>query len=272
MKSGVVNCVLVCVMALTMPLELMAQDEPHDANTAEESLTQEDANHEDTGAAAATTEDSDPESAPGQPSAIQSDGPAVKQEGGNPVEGEQGSPAPSARNPRHPGRRPMTRHPEKSAASKSLLQSLLADLSLSISLGQAVLINPNPRGAADATSVLFSPGYQISPSLRAELGIVFALYNRKQGAFDLQVRSMLIVAPARWDLYGRLTTGAALLLTGPASFLLGGALGTTMKTSRRDPTTLFFEAGTLAHGDYTLTEKYRLHWLVEARVGGTYSF
>ncbi len=163
---------------------------------------------------------------------------------------------------------------EKDTDEKSALsfgERLLSNLTLHVSLGQSLLINPKPRGAADATSVLFSPGYQLSPSLRTELGVLFALYSRKKAAFDMQIRASLTIAPPTWNVYARVTTGIALLVIGPANLLMGGSVGTTMQLDRHDPTTLFFEAGPLVHGDDTLRQKYRLHWIIEARVGGYYS-
>ena len=148
--------------------------------------------------------------------------------------------------------------------------------SATASLGQGVLLDPKPVGSADASTLLLGAGYDIGAHLRAELGLVIAMQNRRSGIVDLQLRPMFVIAPEGWPVYARATWGLVQIIHGPISMLLGGAFGGTWDLRRSnpsaDPLVLFAEVGALAHTDRNRNDQLKQHWILEARAGGRWHF
>jgi hypothetical protein len=140
-------------------------------------------------------------------------------------------------------------------------------LSAKVSLGQGLLFTPDPVGAGDPTTLALGISYQVNDFLRADVDIVPALRQRRQGAFDLQVRASALLDPFNW-IYFRVSTGAVQLLQTPASFMLGLAVGSHFEL--RPGFLLFGEVGPIVHQDTAPSSRTQLHGFIEGRLGATY--
>ena len=144
-------------------------------------------------------------------------------------------------------------------------------LTLGMSAGQELQFKPPPTGQARATSLTFSPGYQLTEALRCELGLSYIQDTYRRGKVDAEIRPSLRLQLPGYSYYGRFNLGFTHLLDaekGEGTPSIGVALGQRVTVAGIP---FHFEIGVNPRTELTRKKKLRLFWITEFRAGFSYN-
>ena len=144
-----------------------------------------------------------------------------------------------------------------------------AQIIVEVSVGQGMQLAPRPAGAPQTTSIMVAAGYIFLDTLRPELGLVAAIDAMRGGAFDLEIRPMVTVAPETIPFYVRVTGGVVGLLSGAPVFAIGASVGIG---GVFNDIGLFIEGGFLPREGQNAAGAPKMRWIIEARLGAFYAF
>ena len=151
------------------------------------------------------------------------------------------------------------------------VQAFDIPITLGLSAGQEFQFKPPPVGQARGTSLMFSPGYQLTDSLRIETGFSYLQDTYRRGKVDVEIRPNLMIQLPGYSYYGRFNLGFVHLVQGekgerrPST---GVSLGQQLTLAG---VPFYYELGINPQTEKTKKGKFRLFWISELRVGFSYN-